>query len=74
MSVDDLDLDLVFRRKAVQQRPLMSGTKMYCPRCKKRQDILTFVPLALIEEFSAETVTIYKCSLCRWLFAPHPSL
>lgn len=74
MISDELDLEHVLRRKSAQQKPLMSGTRMVCPRCKRPQDILTFIPLALIEEYSAQTVTIYKCSLCRWLFAPHPSL
>jgi hypothetical protein len=62
-----------FRRPQIQ-RKLMSGTRMRCPRCKRQQDVLTFVPLALIEEYADETCIIYKCSLCRWLFAPHPGL
>lgn len=45
---------------------------MRCPRCKKLNDVLKFVPLGQIEEFIAETAPIYKCPECRWLFAPAP--
>jgi rubredoxin len=43
---------------------------MVCPRCKVWQDVLRFVPLEQIGEYAHETVPIYKCALCRWLFAP----
>jgi hypothetical protein len=74
MSSDREVSDLAFRRRSTPQRKLMAGTQMNCPRCKRRQDILAFVPLALIEEYADQTCVIYKCSLCRWLFAPHPAL
>jgi uncharacterized protein with PIN domain len=43
---------------------------MRCPRCKKRQDVLRFVPMGVIEEYITETNPIYKCPSCRWVFSP----
>ena len=37
------------------------------------QDILSFVPLIQIEEYAHETAPLYKCSQCRWVFAPASS-
>jgi hypothetical protein len=47
---------------------------MTCPRCKKDSDLLAFVPLRMIEEFSEETTPVYKCPSCRWIFAPADNL
>lgn len=52
------------------RRPLIDGRMMRCPRCKRKHDILAYVPLMQIEEFKGETVPIMKCPACRWLFAP----
>lgn len=52
--------------------PLIEGTKMRCPRCKKLHNILQYVPLQEIEEFKVETNPIYKCPSCRWMFSPAP--
>lgn len=46
---------------------------MVCPRCKTEQDILRFVPLLQTKEYEHETVPIYKCAACRWVFAPNPN-
>lgn len=43
---------------------------MRCPRCKEQHDILRYVPMGIIEEYSAETNPIYKCPACRWVFSP----
>lgn len=43
---------------------------MACPRCKNYEDILRFAPMRMIEEFAEETVPVYKCPGCRWIFAP----
>lgn len=45
---------------------------MTCPRCKVEQDILSYVPLLQAKEYEHETVPIYKCASCRWVFAPDP--
>jgi len=50
--------------------PLIDGRHMTCPRCRKAHDILRYVPMAEVEEFKSETMPIYKCPSCRWLFAP----
>ena len=43
---------------------------MTCPRCREQHDILRYVPMGQIEEFKDETVPVYKCPSCRWIFAP----
>lgn len=43
---------------------------MKCPRCKKAHDVLQYIRLEMIEEFSAETTPCYKCPSCKWIFAP----
>jgi len=49
---------------------LIDGRYMTCPRCRQKQDILVFVPMAIIEEFKDELNPIYKCPICRWVFSP----
>jgi uncharacterized C2H2 Zn-finger protein len=49
---------------------IVEGRYMRCPRCKKTHDILRYVPMGQIEEFQTETVPVYKCPSCRWIFAP----
>ena len=60
---------LVPERKKIQKL-ILSGRNMTCPRCKVEQELLHFIPLKKIEEYDESTMTIYKCPLCRWLFAP----
>lgn len=43
---------------------------MTCPRCREHIDILRFIPMGMVEEFKEDTVPVYKCPLCRWIFAP----
>lgn len=43
---------------------------MVCPRCKSEQDLLQYIRLEMIEEFSHETTPVYKCPKCKWLFSP----
>lgn len=43
---------------------------MRCPRCKKSHDVLQYIRLEVIEEFSEETTPCYKCPSCKWIFAP----
>lgn len=59
----------VMRRK---RNPLIVGNKMRCPRCKKLNNILAYVPLMEIEEFQEETNPVYKSPCCRWIFSPAP--
>lgn len=59
----------------MKEKPrLVEGRFMTCPRCKKKQDLLTFVPMMTISEYDHDTCPIYKCSLCKWLFAPSDNL
>lgn len=48
--------------------------KMICPRCEEPQDILTFARLQHSEKYDKLTIPIYKCRLCRFVFAPEPDL
>lgn len=43
---------------------------MRCPRCRREQDILAYQPMGMVEEFREETVPVYKCPSCHWIFAP----
>lgn len=57
-----------------ESQRLIRGRNMTCPRCKKQHDILQYVRLMEIEEFSKETTPIYKCPGCKWMFAPADDL
>jgi len=54
--------------KSVQGRVFMS-----CPRCESAQDILSYTPMERISTYELETMPIYKCQKCSWLFAPTDS-
>jgi len=43
---------------------------MHCPRCKREHDILQYIRLESSPEFELETVPVYKCPSCKWIFAP----
>lgn len=43
---------------------------MTCPRCKRPHDVLQYIRLMTIEEYELETVPIYKCPDCKFMFAP----
>jgi len=59
----------------MREKPqLIEGRLMRCPRCKKQHDILQYVRMMEIEEFSHETTPIYKCPSCKWIFAPSDNL
>lgn len=49
---------------------LIEGRYMRCPRCRKLNDILLYKPMQSIDEFAQETMPVYKCPNCKWLFAP----
>lgn len=49
---------------------LIDGRFMTCPRCREKQDVLAFIPMAIIEEFRHELNPIYKCRECHWIFSP----
>jgi transposase len=42
---------------------------MTCPRCKKSCDILQYKCLEQIQEYIHETVPVYKCPNCKWMFS-----
>jgi uncharacterized protein with PIN domain len=58
--------------KRRERIPLIEGINMRCPRCKKQENVLRFVPMGQIEEFVEDTTPVYKCPHCRWIFAPAP--
>lgn len=49
---------------------ILDGRYMRCPRCKGTHDVLKYVPMGMVEEFKSETMPVYKCPSCRWIFAP----
>lgn len=57
-----------------RKRSLINGTKLMCPRCKEDHNLLAYVPLMEIEDYAEDTVPIYKCPSCRWMFALAPRL
>ena len=50
-------------------KSIIEGSKIICPRCKTKSDLLSYIRLQEIEEFSNETAPVYKCSKCKWLFS-----
>ena len=49
---------------------IVNGRYMVCPRCREEHDVLRYVPMGQVEEFKSETVPVYRCPNCRWIFAP----
>ena len=43
---------------------------MICPRCKRYHNVLEYVPMMTVEEYAADTTPVYRCPVCRWIFAP----
>ncbi len=54
----------------MEQKSLIQGRMLICPRCKKSHDILQYISLETIPEFAMETTPVYKCCSCKWIFAP----
>lgn len=54
----------------MNQKSLIVGRMMICPRCKRQHDLLQYIRLETIEEFAAETTPVYKCCSCKWIFSP----
>jgi uncharacterized protein with PIN domain len=59
-------VDSIYRENSL----IVDERYMRCPRCKEVQDILRYKPMEVIEEFRLETVPLYKCPKCRFIFAP----
>lgn len=45
---------------------------MICPRCEERNNLLKFTKLNQVNARDYNTVPIYKCPECRYVFAPLP--
>ena len=58
------------KRRPKREPLIVDGRYMTCPRCRKQHDVLRFVPMGQVEEFLEDTVPVYKCPSCRWIFAP----
>lgn len=57
-------------KRSAEERLIVDERHMRCPRCREVQDVLSFIPMGVIEAFSTETNPIYKCRLCHWAFSP----
>lgn len=51
---------------------LFHGRYLTCPACQKEQDILTYVPLRIVEQYAHELVPPLRCSACNHVFALRP--
>lgn len=54
------------------KQSILNSKGMICPRCEKRSNLLDFKKLMQINNDKYNTVPIYKCSKCRYVFAPLP--
>ena len=52
-----------------QPNRLIDGHKMKCPRCKDYYSVEQYLRLEESPEFEDETVPVYKCPQCKWIFA-----
>jgi rubredoxin len=52
--------------------PLVNTEGMICPRCEVRQNLLAFTRLKQYEKYESQTAPLYKCKLCKLVFAPLP--
>lgn len=52
-----------------EKESLLQGHLLKCPRCKKSYSVEQYLRLEETEEFKSETVPIYKCPGCKWIFA-----
>lgn len=48
---------------------MIDGHKMKCPRCKDSYSVEQYLRLEESPEFADETVPVYKCPKCKWIFA-----
>jgi len=65
------------------RQPLIKGTNMVCPRCRREFNILQFKRLEIPVEFESDLTPVYKCPRaatnakgehgCGYLFAPAES-
>ncbi len=51
---------------------LFHGRYLTCPACQKEQDILSYVPLRIVEQFAHELVPPLRCPNCNHVFALRP--
>lgn len=56
-------------KRVRQPNRLIDGHKMKCPRCKQLHSVEQYLRLEEIAEFEDETVPVYKCPTCKWIFA-----
>jgi phage FluMu protein Com len=61
-------------RRESEREPLIRGREMRCPRCRELHDVLLYVPMGQVDQFSSETNPVYKCPKCRWIFSPAQTL
>ena len=52
-----------------EQKNILNGRYLTCPRCKKQHDVLQYNRLMEIEEYQSQTNPVYKCPSCKWIFS-----
>jgi phage FluMu protein Com len=56
-------------RKMQESKNLLNGRFLKCPRCKQESSVEEHLRLGEAEEYKSQTVPIYKCPKCKWIFA-----
>lgn len=51
------------------KKSLLNGRFLTCPRCKQEASVEEYLRLGEAEEFKTETVPVYKCPMCKWIFS-----
>jgi rubredoxin len=49
---------------------LMQGSRLLCPNCKMRRNILSYKHFQRVEEYADELNVVLKCSGCGHIFSP----
>jgi uncharacterized C2H2 Zn-finger protein len=52
-----------------ESKSLLNERFLRCPRCKQESSVEEYLRLGEAEEYKSETVPVYKCPKCKWIFA-----
>jgi phage FluMu protein Com len=64
-----LKSNVVLYKNMKENKTLLNGRFLKCPRCKQESSVEEYLRLGEAEEYKAETVPIYKCPKCKWIFS-----
>jgi rubredoxin len=52
-----------------ENKSLLNLNLLTCPRCRVEKSVESYLRLREIEEYRSQTLPIYKCSECSWIFS-----